>query len=547
MTRAFGQDAQPNVMRRLSCVTRLGPACGAVGFESMQVPTADVTERRETSGPESGSGMRRVGVGALLAASLLTLSGFAAGDPGTAYWGVAYVLVVLVAVVLARWKPVRRLIVFALGAYALALTAATLVAGSRAWLETVEGVRVTLLGANPNVIAAGLVTAFTAWVAVAPRRRWVWWGWPLVALAVVYTGSRAGVGALLVAGTLWVVLEVLPRRRRAFLGIVLFIALVSAAALVWQRGVVEATPNLLAAPSDFTQVAWDARHAERFVVIDDAAPGPFEGARAQRLVATAAEDVSLVVYQSVGRSEVGVPYVASLYLRADVPQRVRLNSNLASLVCEVDDVWRRCVTPAAYGNDRSMNQLKLHTASRGGTFDVYAFGAQYERGKEVSAFTDARPRWIPQAMVRRLDLRRLDLVPAGRVGSLQAGWSIVRERPWFGIGQAKAPDEFLERTRAAGTEVLTYAHNLLVQILAVHGVVGLAGWLVLVVAVLSAVSREGRRRLAPLCFAALVLATWDVTFFALTGFLPMTLAIALWTRTNHEDSRLSATMPSGTT
>ena len=503
----------------------------------MQALPPDVMARRATSGPEAGSELRRVGVGALLAASLLTLSGVAAGDPGTAVWSVVHVLVVLVAVVLARWRPVRRLIVLALGAYALALTAATLVTGSRAWLETVEGVRVTLYGANPNVLAAGLVTAAAGWAAVAPRRRWVWWFWPLVALAVVYTGSRAGVGALLAAGAAWLVLEVILRRRHALLVIVLFGGLVAAAALVWQRGVVEATPNLLAAPSDFTQLAWDSRNAERFLVVEDAAPGPFEGTRAQRLIATAAADASLVVYQSVGRSEVGVPYVTSIYLRADVPQRVRLNSNLASLVCEVDEVWRRCVTPVRDGNDRSMNQFKLHTASRGGTFDVYAFGAQYERGVEVSAFTDARPRWIPQAMVRRLDLRRLDLAPAGRVGSLQAGWSIVREQPWFGIGHARAPDAFLERTRAAGTEVLTYAHNLLVQVLAVHGVVGLAGWLVLVVAVLSAVSGEGRRRLAPLLIALLLLATWDVTFFAPSGFLPMTLAIAWCAGTSDDDAR----------
>lgn len=513
----------------------------------MDVPIAGATEVRETSGPEFGSCLRRVGVGVLLAASLLSLSAFAAGDPGTALWGVGHVLVVLVAVVLAVWKPARRLIVLALGVYAFGLTVATLVAGSRAWLETVEGVRVTLFGANPNVLAAGLVTAVAAWAAAAPGRGWVWWGWPFVALAVVYTGSRAGVGALLATGATWIVLEVLLRRRDAWLVIVLFVGLVSAAALAWQRVVVEATPNLLAAPSDFTQVAWDSRHAERFVLIDDAGPGPFEGTRAQRLIATAAPDERLIVFQSVGRSEVGVPYVASMYLRADAPQRVRLNSNLASLVCEVDEVWRRCVTPVAYGDDRSMSQLKLHTEARGGSFDVYAYGAQYERALEATPFIDSRPAWIPQSMVNRLDLRRLDPVPSDRVAAVQVGLSIAREHPWFGVGRSHAPDAFLERSRAAGSKPVTHAHNMAVQLLAVHGVVGLAGWSAFVVAVLSTVSVVGRRRLAPLFIAVLVLATWDFTFFEVTGFLPMTLAIAFWTCTSDEDARPFATMPSRTT
>jgi hypothetical protein len=75
---------------------------------------------------------------------------------------------------------------------------------------------------------------------------------------------------------------------------------------------------------------------------------------------------------------------------------------------------------------------------------------------------------------------------------------------------------------------VSYAHNLLVQLLAVHGVVGLIGALVFIGALLSTLSRAGWARLAPLLLALALLNTWDLTLFEPFVFAPAMLAVALW-------------------
>jgi hypothetical protein len=306
------------------------------------------------------------------------------------------------------------------------------------------------------------------------------------------------------------------------------LVVVATAAVAWQRGVVELTPNLLAAPSDLTHPAWTAL-GDHVEVLDDAVAGPFEGTRAQRLVGRAMSTGSNVIMQSIGRSETGVPYVASVYLRADTPQRVRLSSHLGSVTCEVAANWHRCVTPVGYGDDVRQRQLHLRAFERGGSFDVYVYGAQYERGEAATPFLDLRPAWVPQSMVNRYDLRRIAILPEDRVAIWRAGLDLARGSPWFGVGLGASADAFRERTRVvlAGDGV-SYAHNLLVHLLAAFGVVGLVGALVFAGALLSTLSRAGWARLAPLLLASALLNTWDLTLFEPFVLVPAMLAVASW-------------------
>jgi O-antigen ligase len=427
---------------------------------------------------------------------------------------------------LARWRAFRAASAASVGAYLSILTAATLVAGLSP--GSGDAARIAIFFGNPNVLGAALVTAMAAWAAMSPGRRWVWWGWPLAALAVLNTGSRTSGGALLAAGTVWLVLLALRLPRRRLLAPVVALLVIAAAAFAWQRGVVELTPNLLAAPSDLTHPAWRA-HGERVEVVADAVDGPFEGTRAQRLTGSATPTGRNVILQSLGRSETGVPYVASVYLRADAPQQLELSSHLARTTCEVDETWRRCVTPVGYGNDVSQRQLHLRAVGRGGSFEVYVFGAQYERGETVTPFLDLRPAWIPQSMVNRYDLRRITFLPENRVAIWRAGLDVARGSPWFGVGLDASADAFRDRTREAlRGDGVTYAHNLLVQLLAVHGVVGLAGALLFAGAALSTLSRTGWVRLAPLLLATALLNTWDLTLFEPEVLAPATLAMAYW-------------------
>ncbi|MFU8889558.1 MAG: O-antigen ligase family protein, partial [Trueperaceae bacterium] len=166
---------------------------------------------------------------------------------------------------------------------------------------------------------------------------------------------------------------------------------------------------------------------------------------------------------------------------------------------------------------------------RGGSVDVYVFGAQYERGETVTPFLDLRPAWIPQPMVNRYDLRRITFLPEDRVEIWRAGLDIARASPWFGVGLDAAADAFRERTREAlAGDGVTYAHNLLVQLLAVHGVVGLTGALLFLGALLSTLSRAGWARLAPLLSALVLLNTWDLTLFEPFVLVPAVLALASW-------------------
>jgi hypothetical protein len=469
--------------------------------------------------------LRRVALTAAAAWILLAVASLAVGDAlGMVAAGVVLGAVVL-AVVLARWRPFRLASAGAIGAYAAGLTVATLVSGAT---QSTDAVRIALFTGNPNVLGAALVTALAAWAAVAPGRRWVWWAWPLVALAVLNTGSRTSGGALLAAATAWLVLLALRLPRRWLLAPLAALLIITAAAFAWQRGVVELTPNLLASPSDLTHPAWRSL-AQHIEIVPDAVAGPFAGTTAQRLVAQATPDQRSVLYQTVGRSEVGVSYVASIYLRAGTPQRVELSSHLATVTCDLDATWRRCVTPTAQGDDYLQAQLHLQAVERGGSMDVYVFGAQYERGEAVTQFLDLRPSWVPQSMVTRYDLRRMTLLPEDRIPAWAAGVAIARESPWFGVGLGASADAFRDRTRGPlGPDGVSYAHNLLVQLLAVHGMIGLIGALAFAGALLSTLSGAGWVRLAPLLLALALLNTWDLTLFEPFVLAPAVLAVAFW-------------------
>ena len=465
---------------------------------------------------------RRVALGALGAWPLLAGAAVAAGDPLGALWSSAALALLVATVWCARWPAFRRASAAAIALYALGLTAATLTVG---WTGTAEDARVQLFASNPNVLAAALVGAFGAWAAVAPRRRWVWWGWPLVALAVLHTGSRTAGGALLLAGTVWLVVQAVAGRSRWAWAPVVAVVTLAAAAVAWQYGVVERTPNLLASPSDLTDGAWRHDLAASLEIRGEGAPGPFAGTTAQRLIGTARPNRTHLAHQSIGRSEEGVPYVASIYLRSDTPQRFVLTSHLASVTCDVGPEWSRCVTPVGFGDDHAQRQIHLRAPVRGGSVDVEVFGAQYERGTEATPFLDARPRWVPQTMVNRFDLRRVSFLPENRLPPWRAGVELFGEHPWFGVGATAAPAAFLERTGRTMRQPVSYAHNLFVQWLAVHGLFGVTGIVVVAVATLSQLSRRGWSRLAPLLAAFALLNTWDVTFHEPLVFAPALLAL----------------------
>jgi hypothetical protein len=488
---------------------------------------ADRATHAAAPGPARTRAWRRLALGALIAWATVTVSSLAVGD-ARAVAVVGAALAGAAAVVVAAGAPaLRRVAGVAVALYLAALATATLIAAATSTDAGTEA-RIALFTGNPNDLGAALVVACTAWAALASRQRTVVWAWPLAALAVLNTGSRTSGGALLVAAAVWLVVLVLERRPRFLLAPLILVAVLALAALGWQRGVVEISPNRLAAPSDFTYRAWRTDLAARVDVEPDAVDGPFPETRAQRVSAQARPGGTALILQSTGGSEPGVPYVASIYARADEPQEFVLSSHLARTTCSVGPEWTRCVTPAAPGDGVAQAQFYVRATERGGAIDVHLFGAQYEIGTAASPFRDVRPAWLPQEMVLRYDLRRITLLPESRRVVWAAAVDLARAHPWFGVGLTAAPDAFRERTDHAFPGGVTYAHHLVLQLWAVFGVIGLAGAAVLLVATLSTLHRPGWLRLAPMLVALALLNTWDLTLFEPEVALPALVAIGAW-------------------
>jgi hypothetical protein len=158
----------------------------------MHRPAPDARTARHTA---PGPYLRRVALAAALAWLLLAVASLAVGDTvGMAAAG-AVLGGVVAAVALARARAFRldgrgRRSVPTRGARRPRPWYRALTPGDRRGAGRV-------LHGNPNVLGAALVTAMAAWAAVSPGRRWVWWAWPIVALAVLNTGSRTSGGALL--------------------------------------------------------------------------------------------------------------------------------------------------------------------------------------------------------------------------------------------------------------------------------------------------------------------------------------------------------------
>jgi hypothetical protein len=343
---------------------------------------------------------------------------------------------VVAAVALARWRAFRFMGAVVIGAYLAVLTAATLVAGLTPGGG--DAARVAVFAGNPNVLGAALVTAMAAWAAVSPGRRWVWWAWPIVALAVLNTGSRTSGGALLGAGTAWLVLLALRLPRRRMLAPLVALLVVAAAAFAWQRGVVELTPNLLAAPSDLTHPAWRAL-GERVEVVADAVTGPFEGTRAQRLTGSATP---------TGRN-VHRPEPRPLRDRGPVRRlRVPAGRRAAAAAAQLAPRQRhlrggRDVAPVRHPRRLRQRRQPAPTAPAGGRARRELRRVRVRRPVRTRRGGDAvprpAPRLDPQSMVNRYDLRRITFLPEDRVAIWRAGLDIARGSPWFGVGLGASP------------------------------------------------------------------------------------------------------------
>jgi O-Antigen ligase len=128
----------------------------------------------------------------------------------------------------------------------------------------------------------------------------------------------------------------------------------------------------------------------------------------------------------------------------------------------------------------------------------------------------------------------------GRIAAQEVAWAMFRERPLFGFGpgmyQLELPN-FAGKVDTAVLEPPDAAHNLYAQAAAETGIVGLLGWIVLVVgfavcvgmrvARMTAPSRLPDRTLAAAVFAAIVAWSLASVFLHLAYFRTFAIVLAL--------------------
>ena len=131
-------------------------------------------------------------------------------------------------------------------------------------------------------------------------------------------------------------------------------------------------------------------------------------------------------------------------------------------------------------------------------------------------------------MVNRFDVRRASWLPVARVEAARAGLAAWRAQPVVGVGRVQAIEHVVQGTDVSHNTLAVHAHNQVVQTLLEDGLMGAAGWLLVLLAFALAIPVSGWWRLAPLLLATLVLNAWDASLFDRTGFYATIAALGLW-------------------
>jgi hypothetical protein len=384
---------------------------------------------------------------------------------------------------------------------------------------------------NENSLAAVLVTLGTVALVLWSATGFIVF-YLFGVLAVLFTGSRLALGvyvfALILGSLRWTM------RRK----LVTLILIMLGAALLWLIVQPRERVNLLTFSNDLMQPVW-VTYGKTELELSDA-PGPFENARAVRLRSTSDRSESLkgtiFMQRLTEASRPGVSYLASVYVKSEHPQQMMLTNGFNSVVCDVALVWQRCVTPVAIGDGKAHVQFQLRTLEPGGNLDIYLWGPQLEIGTEPSEVVLTEDT-LWERLLYRVPLRTDALEPENildvsyRLEIARSAWQVFLEHPIAGVGLGGLRSIFAQQDFAA-TEPPVHAHNLVLQLLAETGVLGLLAWLLTFWGTLLTVGRTHWRQLAPLVIAVLLLNTVDFTYFTNFAYYAYWLTVGLVTSPN---------------
>lgn len=447
----------------------------------------------------------------VLGIGVLLFTAVARDAPSDALWYLAHLLPAGAVIAFGQTAFGARVSHAALVAYVSLVPALAVLAS----LGTLGGwsspARTQLFTTNPNLLGADIVAAAFAVIAVWPGAPLAF-ALPVLAIAVLSTGSRLALFAMAAATLAWLVL---PSTRTwskvgAIMGLAATVALVAVAH--WQVEQERTRPNLLRESTTLDSETWLRPAHSQLSITRNASPGPFERTRADRL-SVPAGDTEAHLTQWVERSHDLAPYTASVYLRAEAPQIVRLSTLSGYIDCDVTLEWGRCITPPGLGNGRSWVYLRIERAEPG-PIDILVYGPQLERSSDASPYVAKGATLFSASLVSRFTVSAFARwVDEGRLEAAESAWRLVLEHPLFGVGrdtpfQTMRPEVDSDTTAPAA---IAHSHNLLLEVLFRDGAVGLLAWLAMIVPALTITVRTLRGPALPWLFALAILNTFDMT------------------------------------
>lgn len=452
---------------------------------------------------------------------LIVVAALVRGAPGDLVWYGGQIGFGLLLLAVGRLELVRRVYPTVLAA---AVVVAAVIAASVAVADSgaVAGSpRLALWAGNPNTLGAYLVVALVCY-ATRPKQAIPL---PLVLVAVtvgvLLTGSRTALAALVLASAALVCSRAMGRQGAATIGLTAIAvgAFFAYAALDGAQDA-RAGPNLLLDSTTFGSRVWRVYGDASVEVVIGAAEGPLPGTNADRIKSQPGQTLAVLIQHSeVSIQE--VPYVASVYLRASVPQKVAISTHLSRETCLVVDTWTRCATPPGFGNGRLGAQFRLEAQGAADAFDVFAFGPQLERALSPTAYVERGDlTFAPFLSVYAERLAGSFSALGSRVPVMAAFLGAAGSSLLAGSGLSAPP------VSVDGRTAYSHAHNLVIDRLYREGILGLAGWALISAPLLMVSVRRAGRRTAPLLVALVVLNTFDVSIFSVGVFVPVLIFIA---------------------
>jgi O-Antigen ligase len=459
-------------------------------------------------------------------------------DASALVWSVGVVIAALICYLMGGSSRLFRTVVrVAVVSYCLILFIGTIVAGLRIvsppTFYSEDFTRVKLFFPDSNVLGAAIVVSVVSSSLLLFQKRTIsFFALLLGCLPLVFTGSRTALIAQVVALVVYLMCATRVKRLWIMLTGLGLLGLILLVIVIYQPvNNLSENRNLLHASNDFSHGYWRIYGESKLKVEPKVLKAPVEGDKADYLSAVSIDRESLVVYQNVATSAAGLPYIGSIFLRADTPQTVVLSTQLSQIECNVTLEWQRCITPIGFGDGKATVQLRLETRASPGSFEVYAWGAQLEQAENVSTLQVQNLPSIASRTVERLGLGpqstsssqqlSLDL----RLTLFREAFTLFLKHPITGVGFGKFSASLKERNILVGE--FGHAHNLMLNMMAEMGVLGLLSWAIPFFGVLALSWGRCWRTLLPLVVATLFLNLFDITFYSNGVYYVYWLSIGL--------------------